>query len=106
MVLHPRAKASPPGHVESLHKNKRKHSLFGAPRAQKLRELGPRGCANRRNSLQLFCESACVLMKDDARVQRRDDANFPQKSREKFLDSFVWAFSPFFAILEKKAFVD
>ena len=57
---------------------------FGAPRAQKLRELGQRGCANRRTSLQLFSESACVRMQDNARVQRRDDANFAQKSREKF----------------------
>ena len=49
---------------------------FGAPRAQKLRELGQRGCANRKTSSQLFSESACVLMQDNARVQRRDDANF------------------------------
>ena len=58
--------------------------IFGAPRAQKLRELGQRGCANRRTSLQLFSESACVRMQDNARAQRRDDANFAQKSREKF----------------------
>ena len=30
-----------------------------------------------------FVESACVLTKDHARVQRRDDAIFSQKSREK-----------------------
>ena len=57
---------------------------FGAPRAQNLREHSQRGCANRRTSLQLFSESACVRMQDNARVQRRDDANFAQKSREKF----------------------
>ena len=57
---------------------------FGAPRTQKLRKLGQRGCAKRRTSLQLFSESACVLMQDKARVQRRDDANFAQNSREKF----------------------
>ena len=57
---------------------------FGAPRAQKLRELGQHGCANRRSSLQLFLESACVRMQDNARVQRRDDANFAQKPCENF----------------------
>ena len=57
---------------------------FGAPRAQKLRELGQRGCAKRRTSLQLFSKSACVLMQDNSRVQRRDDANLAQNSREKF----------------------
>ena len=59
--------------------------LFGAPHAQKkLRELGQRGCAKRKTSLQLLFESACVLMQDNSRVQRRDDANLAQKSHEKF----------------------
>ena len=31
--------------------------IFGAPRAEKLRELDQRGCAKRIISLQLFCES-------------------------------------------------
>ena len=43
------------------------------------------GCdANCRTSLQLFAESACVLMQDNARVQRRDEANFAQSLRENF----------------------
>ena len=50
----------------------------------KLRELGQRGCAKRRTSLQLLSESVCVVMQDKPRVQRRDDANLAQKSREKF----------------------
>ena len=58
--------------------------FFGAPRAQKLRELGQRGCATRRTSLQLLSESVCVLMQDKSRVQRRDDAHLAEKSREKF----------------------
>ena len=49
-----------------------------------MRELGQRGCARRRTSLQLLSESACVLMQANSRVQRRDDANLAQKSREKF----------------------
>ena len=57
---------------------------FGAPRAQKLRQLGQRGYTNRSTSLQLLSESLCVLMQDNARVQRRDDANFAQKPRENF----------------------
>ena len=55
-----------------------------AQRAQTLRELSQHGCANRRSSLQLFLESACVLMKDNARVQRRDDASCAQKPCESF----------------------
>ena len=51
-----------------------------------MRELGQRGCANRRPSLQLFSESACVLMQDKARVQHRDDATFAQKSCEKIAE--------------------
>ena len=58
--------------------------IFGTPRAEKLHKFGQRDCTNCRTSLQLFCESMCVLMQDNARVQRRDDANFAQKSREKF----------------------
>ena len=57
---------------------------FGAPRAENLRELGPRGCANLRISLQLFSESVYAFTQDNARVQRRDDANVAQKTREKF----------------------
>ena len=57
---------------------------FGAPRAENLRELGPRGCANLRISLQLFSESAYAFTQDNARVQRRDDANVAQKTRENF----------------------
>ena len=56
---------------------------FGAPRAQQLRELGQRGFANRKTSLLLYIDSACVLMQDNARVQRRDHANFAQKSCKK-----------------------
>ena len=56
----------------------------GAPRSQKLRELAQRCCANRRTSLQLLFESVCVLMQDNARVQRRDHANFAQKAGENF----------------------
>jgi hypothetical protein len=65
--------------------------IFGAPRAQKLRELSQRGSTNRRTSLQLYRESVCVLMQDNARVQRRDDANFAQKivkNRAKNLQNF------------------
>ena len=51
---------------------------FGAPRAENLRELGPRGCANLRISLQLCSESAYALTQDNARVQRRDNANVAQ----------------------------
>ena len=68
----------------SREKNAKSLQNFSAPRAQKLRELGQRGFANRRTSKQLFSESACVLTQDHARVQRRDDAIFSQKSREKF----------------------
>ena len=60
---------------------------FGAPRAQNFRGLGRRGCASLRISLQLFSESAYALTQDNARIQRRDDANVAQKSekaREKF----------------------
>ena len=35
---------------------------IGAPRAQKLREVGQRCCAKRRTSLQLFSESVCILI--------------------------------------------
>ena len=56
---------------------------FGAPRTQKFRKLGQRGCEKRRRSLKLFSELACVLMQDKARVQRQDDATFAQNSREK-----------------------
>ena len=55
---------------------------FGAPRAQKLREVGQRCCANLRTSLKLFFESVCVLMHDCARVQRREHTKFAQKSGE------------------------
>ena len=58
--------------------------IFGAPRAEKLHKFGQRDRTNCRTSLQLFCESLCVLMQDNARVQRRDDAKFAQKSRENF----------------------
>ena len=57
---------------------------FGAPRAEKLRELGQRCCENRRISLQLFYESVCVLMPPKARGQRRDHAKIAKKSGEKF----------------------
>ena len=57
---------------------------FGAPRAEKLRELGQRCCENRRISLQLFYESVCVLMQAKARGQRRDHAKIAKKSGEKF----------------------
>ena len=57
---------------------------FRPPRAQKLREVGQRGCANLRTSLQLFSDSVCVLMQDNGRVQHRGHANVAQKSREKF----------------------
>ena len=60
---------------------------FGAPRAQNLRELGRRGCASLRISLQLVSESAYALAQDNARVQRRDDANVAQKTRKKFAKS-------------------
>ena len=85
----PKKKASGVGITHVLRRTRAKEiskfpTNFGAPRAQKLRELGRRGCANRRTSLQLFFESACVRMQDNARVQRRDDANLAQKSGEKF----------------------
>ena len=56
----------------------------GTPRAQKVRELDQRGCTKRRTSLKYFCDSICVVLQDNARVQRRDGANFAQKSRENF----------------------
>ena len=58
--------------------------IFGAPRAEKLREIGQRCCENRRISLQLFYESVCVLMQAKARGQRRDHAKIAKKSGEKF----------------------
>ena len=53
--------------------------IFGTPRAEKLHKFGQRDCTNCRTSLQLFIESMCVLMQDNARVQRRDHAKFAQK---------------------------
>ena len=73
--------------LNKLYRNKKLNQFpkkFGAPRAENLRELGPRGCTNLRISLQLFIESAYALTQDNARVQRRDDANVAQKTREKF----------------------
>ena len=57
---------------------------FGAPRAEKLRELGQRCCANQRISLHLFIESERILLQGKVRVQRRYHAKFAQKSGEKF----------------------
>ena len=50
-----------------------------------------KSCANSANVVSQtsecacsFFKSACVLVQDNARVQRRDDANFAQKPREIF----------------------
>ena len=52
---------------------------FGAPRAENLRELGPRGCASLRISLQLFSESAYALSK----ITRESSVEMTQMSRKK-----------------------
>ena len=65
-------------------KNAKFQKNFGAPRSQKLREIGQRCCANLRTSLELFFESVCVLMHDCARVQRREHTKFAQKIRRNF----------------------
>ena len=88
-ISYSKRKASSVGITQIFPPNSRERiakfpKFFGAQRAQKLRELGQRGCAKRRTSLQLLSESVCVLMQDKSRVQRRDDANLAQNSREKF----------------------
>ena len=58
---------------------------FGAPRAQKLRELGQRGCANRRTSLQLFSESAYTQRK----ITRESSVEMTQILRKKSRENFA-----------------
>ena len=61
---------------------------FGAPRAQKLRELGQRGCANRRTSLQLFLSSRRAF---ECKITRESSVEMTQilrKNRAKKLQNF------------------
>ena len=67
--------------------------VFGTPRKEKLHKFGQRDCTNCRYSLQLFYESMCVLMQDNARFQRRDHAKLAQKSCKK-LENFQKSGTP------------